>query len=98
MKHFIVEITYTAEPQQMAAVRPEHRAYVQTGFERGLLLFSGPMEPMTGGMVVAKVKSRAEIEKFFAFDPYHLNKVATYRFIEFKPVFFQPFLESWMKE
>ena len=97
MKHFIVEITFTAEPKQMAAVRPEHRDYLQTGFERGLLLFSAPMKPMTGGIVVARTKSRQEIEQFFAFDPYHLKKVAIYRFIEFEPVFFQPFLESWMK-
>jgi uncharacterized protein YciI len=97
MKHFLIEITFTAEPKQMAAVRPEHRAYVQTGFERGLLLFSGLQKPTTGGMVVARAKSRSEIERFFAFDPYRLKGIATYRFVEFSPVFYQRFLESWMK-
>ncbi|RPH94277.1 hypothetical protein EHM69_07840 [candidate division KSB1 bacterium] len=97
MKHFLVEITYTAEPDQMAAIRPEHRAYVKTGFDGGLLLFSGPRNPMTGGLVVARMKSREDVERFFAKDPFQLNKLATYRFIEFDPVFFQPFLEDWMK-
>ena len=97
MKHFFVEITYTAEPKQMAAIRPEHRAYVQSGYERGLLLLSGPQKPMTGGLVVARAKSKQEVERFFAFDPYRLNGVAIYRFVEFTPVFFQPFLENWMK-
>jgi uncharacterized protein YciI len=97
MKHFLIEITFTAEPKQMAVVRPEHRAYVQTGFERGLLLFSGLQKTMTGGVVVARAKSRQEIERFFAFDPYRLKGIATYRFVDFSPVFFQPFLDSWMK-
>ena len=97
MKHFLIEITFTAEPKQMAAVRPEHRAYIQTGFERGLLLFAAPLQPATGAVGVARAKSRAEIERFFAFDPYRLKGIATYRLVEFTPVFYQPFLESWMK-
>lgn len=98
MKHFIIEITYTAPPDKMAEIRPQHRAYIQTGFDCGLLLFSGPMEPMTGGIVVARMNSLSDVTDFFAQDPYNIADVAAYRFIEFKPVFFQPPLENWMTE
>jgi uncharacterized protein YciI len=97
MKHFFVEITFTAEPKQMAAVRPEHRAYIQTGFERGLLLLTALQKPATGGLAIAKAKSRSELERFIAFDPYRLKGVATYRIVEFSLVFHQPFLDNWMK-
>jgi uncharacterized protein YciI len=96
MKHFIVEITYTASPEQVAGVLAAHRAFLQSGYERGWLLLSGPMNPKTGGVVVARAPSLTELQAYFNTDPYHLAGVAGHRFIEFEPVKHQPWLESWV--
>jgi uncharacterized protein YciI len=98
MKHFVVEITYAVPFEQIVAALPEHRAFLQTGYDKGWLLCSGPQEPKTGGIVVARAPSKADIEQFFADDPYIKKKVATYRFVEFSPVKRQPFLEPWVAE
>ena len=98
MKHFIVEITYAVPLEQIAQVRPEHRDFLQTGFDRGLLLMSGPLNPPTGGIAVARAESQEEIQAFFAQDPYNLNGMTTYGFVEFDPVKRQPFLETWITE
>ncbi|GAP21173.1 YciI family protein [Leptolinea tardivitalis] len=97
MKHFIVEINYLVPVDQLSDVLPNHRAFLQTGYDRGLLLLSGPREPRIGGMVVARANSLEEIQEFFNNDPYHLQKVATHTFIEFNPVLHQPWLDNWVK-
>jgi uncharacterized protein YciI len=54
MKHFLIEITYLVSAEQLGDVVAEHRAFLQTGYDRGWLLFSGPLVPRTGGVVVGR--------------------------------------------
>jgi uncharacterized protein YciI len=96
MKHYVVEITFTAPLTRIEEILPQHRAFLQTGYDRGWLLMSGPLQPRTGGLVVARSPSLEEIQSFFRQDPYQLNGVATYRFVEFSPVKRQPSMESWI--
>jgi uncharacterized protein YciI len=96
MKHYIGEITYTAAPEMIAATVGEHRAFLQTGYDRGWLLLSGPQVPKTGGMIVCRAPSLEELHAFFANDPYQIKALAEYRFTEFEPVKFQPFLMDWV--
>jgi uncharacterized protein YciI len=96
MRHFIIEITYLVPFEQLGATVAEHRAFLQTGYDLGLLLFSGPQNPKTGGIVVARAKSSEEIQAFFAKDPYALSGKGKHRFVEFEPVKNQPFLAEWI--
>ena len=96
MKHFIIEITHTVPFEQLSPTIPEHRNFLQTGYDRGWLLCSGPQSPKVGGIIVARAPSREEIEKFFISDPYQKKGLAKYRFIEFEPVKRQGFLEEWV--
>jgi uncharacterized protein YciI len=96
MRHFIVEITYKVPAEQMTEVTPLHRAFLQAGYDSGMLLFSGPQVPRVGGMVVARAASLEEVQQFFANDPYQLNGLADYRYVEFSPVKFQTFMEPWL--
>ena len=96
MKHFIVEINYKIPAEQMADIVAEHRQFLQTGYDQGLLLCSGPRVPRTGGMVVARAASLQEIQQFFEGDPYHQHDVAEHHFVEFEPVKRQEFLEAWV--
>jgi uncharacterized protein YciI len=96
MKHFMIEIQYTAAAEQIANILPAHRAFLQGGYEKEMLLCSGPMVPKTGGIVIARASDQKEIEEFFSADPYLLNKAASYRIVEFEPVKRQAFLEPWI--
>lgn len=97
MKHFLVEITYTAPLKVIDAVLPLHRAFLQAGYERGLLLCSGPTQPRTGGVALARAESEGVLREYFAADPYQQQGVATYRFVEFNPVKFQLLLQGWIQ-
>jgi uncharacterized protein YciI len=96
MKHFVVDIHYLVPVEQLADILPAHRAFLQTGYNKGILLLSGPKEPRTGGLVIARSESLEEIQDFFSHDPYHLNNVATHSFIEFNPVLRQTWLDDWV--
>jgi uncharacterized protein YciI len=95
MKHFLVEITYTTSAEVRELVLPSHRAFLQTGYDKGWLLMSGPQSPKVGGIVVARAPSMEVLQAFFADDPYRLKNVATHRFVEFEPVKRQPLVEGW---
>ena len=96
MKHFIIEINYKIPAEEMIEIVAEHRQFLQGGYERRLLLFSGPRLPRTGGIVIARAESLEEIHAFFQNDPYHLHDMAEHRFTEFEPVKLQGFMEDWV--
>ncbi|MBI5267573.1 MAG: hypothetical protein HY851_10115 [candidate division Zixibacteria bacterium] len=95
MKHFIVEIIYSRPFEEISEVVPDHRAYLQTGYQRGLLLMSGPQSPRVGGILIARGETLEEIRDFCDRDPYAKAGVATHRIIEFIPMSYQPYLEPW---
>jgi len=98
MKHFIIIITYTAPFEEINKILASHREFLQNGYDSNRILMSGPQNPKTGGIVIARGESEENLLNFFSNDPYKLNQVAEYRFIEFNPVKHQPFLTDWCKE
>jgi uncharacterized protein YciI len=96
MHCFIVELTYTVPFEQLADILPAHRAYLQSAYDQGWLLFSGPQVPRMGGIIVARGESLADVEAFFRGDPFQVNGLATYHYIEFDPVKRQPFIDDWV--
>ena len=95
MHHFIVELTYTVSFDQLQATLPAHRTFLNAGYELGWVLYSGPQEPKTGGMIVARAPSLDDMKAYFAEDPLQKGGLAIYRFIEFTPVRRQPFMDEW---
>lgn len=96
MKYFIVEITYLQPIEVISQTTPEHRVFLQGGYERGWLLASGPQVPKVGGVIIARAPSLEALKEFFAGDPYQVKGLGSYRFIEFEPVKRQPFMEEWL--
>lgn len=95
-RHFIIIINYTVPIEKIDEILPEHRKFLQSGYDEGILLFSGPRNPRTGGIVAAKGETIDRIKSFFEKDPYKINNCAEYEFIEFDPVKRQQFFEQWI--
>lgn len=94
--HFIVIITYTVPFEQVSQHVSDHRSFLQVGYEKGMLLFSGPQNPKVGGIIVARGTSLEDIKQFMSDDPYLKRKIANYQFIEFEPLKSQSFMEDWI--
>ena len=97
MKHFLIEITYQAPLEEIDKVTPDHRAFLQKGYDSGLLLYSGRQVPPAGAVILARAESQEEVEMFFAGDPYRIAGMGNYRFVEFGPSKFRPFLQGWIE-
>jgi len=96
MKHFLILITYKVEVAIIDSLLAQHREFLQTGYDKKLLLMSGPLYPRTGGVVIARANFLEEIKTFFQNDPYYKNDAAAYEFREFNPVKFQQVLSDWI--
>jgi uncharacterized protein YciI len=96
MKHFIVQVNYLVPFEQFGDAAAAHLSFLKQGYQRGLLLFSGPLVPRTGGLAVARASSVEELDRFFDADPYRVHGLAEQKFIEFDPVLWQDFLKDWI--
>ncbi|MFF8191212.1 YciI family protein [Streptomyces bobili] len=81
---FILELSYTAPLDAVDVVLPDHVAWIEEQYARGLFLASGPKNPRDGGVIVAAAEDRARIEELTAGDPFVLAGVCAYRITEFE--------------
>ncbi|TGK31541.1 GTP cyclohydrolase [Leptospira gomenensis] len=96
MKQFIVILRYLVPLEIVDRHVLEHREYLSQGYEQKILLASGPQEPRTGGIFIARAKDRNTMEEFYRRDPFHKNGVAEYQILEWNPIKFQKEFEFWL--
>ena len=75
---FIIALTYTAPLEQVEQHLAAYRQFLDKHYQSGAFLFSGRKEPRTGGIIVARAASRAEIERIIGEDPFHQAGIADY--------------------
>jgi uncharacterized protein YciI len=86
VNYFIVLLHYTRPIEEVSAVTPDHRAYLDEGYTRGWFLASGRRNPPVGGVLIARAPSIGELAAYLANDPFALRGVAHHELIEFDPV------------
>lgn len=66
---WIVELTFSAEPQRLAA-RPDHRDRLTRLHRAGRVRMAGPWPDDTGALIVFDVPDETALELLLADDPY----------------------------
>lgn len=82
---FVVLLNYVQPLAEVDRHVGEHRRFLERHYGTGNFLLSGRQEPRTGGVILARAGSRAELEKLLAEDPFHREGIATYTIVEFLP-------------
>lgn len=96
MKHFLLEGKHLVPFEELQHLVAEHHAYLQEGYDRRRFLFSGPQIPSHGGFLVARARSREELDALLAAEPFvREGKMVFTRVVEFEPAQFQPSLAEW---
>ena len=72
---FVLILTYKAPIEKVIELLEAHCCYLDKYYAAGIFLASGPQVPRTGGVILCRAQSRAEVEKIIGEDP----------FIEFEP-------------
>ncbi|HEY2134265.1 MAG TPA: YciI family protein [Xanthobacteraceae bacterium] len=96
MKHFVLEGEYLVPFDELADLVPQHRAFLQKGYDAGFFLCSGPHIPTGGGFLIARAESLAKLQEILADEPFtKAKKMRFSRITEFNPVQHQPVLKDW---
>ncbi len=82
---FLILLSYTKPLESVDRLVGEHRQFLERHYANGNFLLSGRKEPRTGGIILAKAKSKTEVELILQEDPFYLEEVADYTVIEFIP-------------
>lgn len=73
---YVVFLTFSANRDQAPAHMEGHKAWLAEGFEAGVFLLAGSLQPGRGGAILAAGCSRAELEARMAADPFVQHDVA----------------------
>ena len=69
---------YLVSLDEVAKVRDEHLAYLDSLAERGVLVGAGRQDPPVGGMILLNVDDEARARELIAEDPYVIHGTAEY--------------------
>ncbi|MCB9893083.1 MAG: hypothetical protein H6839_01380 [Planctomycetes bacterium] len=85
MPYFVVTIEYIKPMDVVEEHTPAHRAFSGELKAQGILLFSGPFNPRTGGMLVLQAESIDKAVALFEDDPFKKLEIAKYQIREWVP-------------
>ena len=82
---FVLTLRYLAGLDRIDAVLREHQDWVDSQYDDGVFVASGPLVPRTGGVILAAGLTRPELEARLALDPFRRDELAEYDIAEFAP-------------
>ncbi|KID58820.1 hypothetical protein N473_19290 [Pseudoalteromonas luteoviolacea CPMOR-1] len=82
---FIVTLNYLVGLSEVEKYLPLHKEYLDRCYDDGIFLMSGPIEPRTGGVILAKSSSKEALELTLNEDPFFKTGIAEYQITEFVP-------------
>jgi len=80
---FVISLRYLASLDKIDAMMPRHMAFLDKHYKQGDFLVSGRQIPRTGGIIIAKGKNRAAVERLMQLDPFVKGKLASMDIVEF---------------
>ena len=83
---WIIQSRYLKGGDELAAVTPRHRAWLDQHYVSGLFLTSGRKVDGTGGVLLAQAESQEQLEEVFKDDPFVLEGCSEYTYTAFTPV------------
>ena len=93
---FVILVQYIKDIQEVDQHLAAHRDYLETGYQKGYLMASGPQNPRTGGVLLSQLKDRNILDAFLQYDPFYIHAIASYQVIEFTPVKYHQLLSSFV--
>ena len=82
---FVVTLKFSANKAKAPALMEGHNAWLKRGFDEGIFLLSGSIQPSAGGAVLAHNTSRADLETRVQQDPFVVEDVVTAGILEIAP-------------
>lgn len=81
----IVLLKFSTHQARAGEFMEAHKSWLQRGFDDGVFLLAGGLEPAGGGAIVAHNLSRAGLESRLAEDPFVKEEVVRVEIFEIEP-------------
>lgn len=82
---FIVLLKFSANKAQAPRFMQGHNEWIRRGFDQGVFLLTGSLQPALGGSIVAHNTSRIELESRLKEDPFVAERIVTTEILEITP-------------
>jgi uncharacterized protein YciI len=94
---FVVSFRYLAPLEKIDASMKKHVAFLDKHFAAGEFLVSGQQVPRRGGIIIARGKDRAAVERMMKQDPFVKGRLASVDIVEFVSSKVGKGLEGWIR-
>ncbi len=95
---YLILLTYTRPPEEIAAALEDHRAYLRRAYDAGRFIVSGPRVPASGGVIIARAASLEEVRGYVRDDPFYQRGLATHEIIPFTALWSDPRMAPLLEE
>jgi len=82
---FIVLLKFSANKSLAGQFMDGHKQWVKRGFDDGVFLLAGSLEPNLGGGIMAHNTSRPDLQARVSADPFVVENVVTADIVEIEP-------------
>ncbi|MES9971882.1 MAG: hypothetical protein ABW092_17750 [Candidatus Thiodiazotropha sp.] len=82
---FVIILKFSANKSQAGAYMDGHNAWLKRGFDDGVFLLSGSIQPSSGGAVLAHNASLSDLQSRINDDPFVAQKVVSAEVLEITP-------------
>lgn len=82
---FGITLTYLCPIEEINRHLDAHRTWLAGHYRAGRFLLSGPLEPRSGGFILARCENQEAQEAMLAGDPFAVHRLAAYEVKAFNP-------------
>ena len=92
---FIINLTYIKPIDEIEHYLPAHIEFLKHHYALNHFLASGRKNPRTGGIIIAAVESKSDLDEILSHDPFYIHQLADYQIIDFTPSMTAPCLTDY---
>ncbi len=82
---FIILLTFSDNKSQAKEFMDGHNTWIKRGFDEGVFLLAGSIQPSSGGAVVAHNVTYEALERMVGIDPFVVHNVVRAKILEISP-------------
>lgn len=93
----IINLVYKVDLEHVNSYVNQHRSWLDSYYQRGIFLCSGPKSPQTGGIIIALSDDISRVQELMKEDPFYIHGIAEYSYTQFCPAKYHRIIESLIK-
>ena len=82
---YVIILRFADNRSRASDFMQEHNAWIKRGFDDGIFLFAGSLQPGLGGAILAHGLALADVQARVDADPFVVHGIVTVEVLEIKP-------------